>query len=232
MKKITLALVFAACASALGDSAQAEIHQYMFTAAVESISYEEILGTPDPDAGRKAADAIAIGDTVTGHFSIDTNAPLLDSFSPDTGYEAAVYYNTGLPLLSIQFDESQQSITVWPDRSQIRVDDSTVSYYHDQFSVYGAQIYDRLYVNFSGPTTTVLDSTAIDIATLGDFPDRRFVYEHLTFVNEYWQMTTVQGALTSLTLVAIVPEPAMYGMLAVGLGLLAWRQRARSGRDG
>jgi hypothetical protein len=233
MKKFPLAAVFAACAAAPGDSARAEVHQYAFTATVQSIGTQVVLVADGADAGRMAANAIAIGDAVTGRFSLDSNSPLLGASNPDAGYQVATYHNTGLPLLSIQFGAGQQAFTVRQDWSEIRVVDSTVPYQPDLLSVYGAETpYDRLYVDFSDRTTTVLDSTVVDPTALGDFPDRRFVYEHLAFVNDYWEMTTVQGALTSLTLVAIVPEPAPYGMFAAGLGLLAWRRHARTRREG
>ena len=236
MKKSQLAAVFFAWTTTLSLSAQAVIHQYAYTAVVETITAWKSLELGGPDGEPIVADTIAVGDSVTGRFSLDSNSPLRASY-PEIGLGALSYYtNTGWPLLSIQFDRSHQTFTVEPEQSLIQVFDSHDASWPDQMRIYGGiqnqePLYDWILLDFLDPARTVLNSEMLDISALDDFPVRQFTYRYFVLDDGYWLATTVRGALTSVTLVAVVPEPATYVMLAAGFGLMAWRQRARSRRN-
>lgn len=232
MKKIHLAAVFVAWASILSHGAQAAIYQYAYTAVVQTVTTDSFLGLDRPDGERIVADTTAIGDSVTGRFSVDSNSPLRSSYEFDLGVQS-YYTNTGWPLLSIQFDRSHQTFTVEPEYSLIKVFDSHDASWPDQMeflsNVWSHEFpYDWLFLQLSDPARTVLNSGMLDISAADDFPIRQFTYRYFVPHDGYWLATTVQGALTSVTLVTVVPEPATYVLFAAGFGLMAWRQRARS----
>ncbi|QJD91400.1 PEP-CTERM sorting domain-containing protein [Duganella dendranthematis] len=78
------------------------------------------------------------------------------------------------------------------------------------------------------PSATALTYNHIP-DSLTPFPQGTFRYYYSTGMAPHALWLTAAGAITSVTLVSSVPEPATYTMMAAGLGLLAWRRQRQIG---
>ncbi|WEF31014.1 PEP-CTERM sorting domain-containing protein [Pseudoduganella chitinolytica] len=231
MKAVLQAAVLGALA--LAASAQAEVHTYEYTAVVASINeFELATGRHEwLNVSTLPGFAIALGDTVRGRFSIDTNTGL--SYSEPFGDGVIADYSdfTNRNRVSIAFDRSGHDFAaLGPLYTNLSITDQPVDsgddVLHLSQGTYGPGPRESIAIDLTDPSGTAL-SKAVIPASIAAFGLQTFMYHYDTGVGPGYTQVIVNGGFTSLREVSAVPEPGSYAMLLAGLGLLGWQRRRK-----
>jgi hypothetical protein len=212
--------------------AQASLVTYNFTASVTGLTeHHPAIGDTDVSSSGYAGFTITVADVLHGSFTLDTSTPLLGSSPFGSGtynrYDAAAGQNA----LTAIFDSSSYTVTsTTPGASpSLGTQDQLPGQGTDAAGVgttrdLNSGGYESFGLTVSDPTGTALTYNHIP-TSLSAFPEGTFRFYITTGMAPHALGLTVNGALTSLTQVSAVPEPATYMLLGAGLGLLAWRRR-------
>lgn len=225
LKVFTQALCTLTAGLAIAGAAHAERYTLKYTATISSI--EDHQQSPSPSYTSASADGnvISIDDTVTGYFTFDTAMPPTHSSTSSAQYGLDEAFGHVIVFDKTGF--SQQATTY---HSEINVttasaggwDHDSVSFHAPMYYMDGPGYVAMTTLSFQAPAGTLGD-TALP-ATLSPFTGW-FAYAYVSFEDN--ETLYFQGDITSASIVSSVPEPGTYAMLLVGLGLVAWRRRAR-----
>lgn len=216
---------------ALASTAHAGQYTLHYTATIGTISGG---GFPEQffSSGTANGNLISTGDTVTGRFTFDTEAAPVQQ-SGDEALAFAQYGYDAATTSVVRFDKTGHTQTAATGSSYISVTDSgDAAYGLDTVSLVGyTYSYDPVFISavslfLTGPSADALSDTALPADVLDTFGGT-FQYSYGYFNEAGYQSLRFRGDITSISVVSSVPEPGTYGMLLAGLGLLAWRRRAR-----
>jgi hypothetical protein len=227
--RITIALL--ACLAGCCLNAQAERYSYRFAATITSVQdCVNPFSCKDVDSYAIKDATVALGQTVHGQFTYETNAPsylfvyddyfsakVYESVGSSSGTYAAFSYNeTSLGNMG----DEQTEYLVEPQKSVGQADRFlySASYWTDtDYQSFGISMYDD--------DANIFDSTfALHALPLEAMERADFSYGYF-LRGPGNPLIRAGGALTEIQLISSVPEPSTYAMLAAGLGLLAWRRK-------
>lgn len=224
MNKILLTL---AAGLAFANAAQAALYTVEYTAKINTISDG---GFPEQffSSGIVQGNVILPGDTVTGWFTFDSaqEAPVADF-----GDSAYVYYGfNDATTRTVRFNKSGYTETSNSGSSFILVDDSRVAGGLDSINMVSYTYSDEphyhsgLSLYFGDSSGMAFNGTSIPLHAF-TLPGWTFGYRYSSFGPGGMSTVNFDGEITSMSLIAAVPEPSTYAMFAAGLGLLAWRRK-------
>jgi hypothetical protein len=208
--------------------AHADLVTYKFTASFMALTESNpALGDTNVSSSILPGFPITVGDTLHGSFTLDTMTPLLNSSPSGSGtfnnYAAAAGQNAFAAIFS---------------SNSYTLNSANTSYGIATLDQLPGQGRDAVYLGLSRLLDTggseslqleLSDASATALAynhipdSLTAFTQGTFRYLYTSGMAPHALGLTATGAITSLTLVSSVPEPATYMLLVAGLGLLAWR---------
>jgi hypothetical protein len=212
--------------------AHASLVTYNFTASVTGLTqYHPALGDSDVNSSDYAGFTITVNDILHGSFTLDTTTALLNSSPSGSGtynsYDAA----TGQNALTAIFNSSSYTVSSANEFASMSLGTGNQSPGQGLDSLgigttrdLGTGGYESFRVNFSDPSATALSDNHIP-TSLSAFTQGTFRFYITSGMAPHALGLAVNGAVTSLTQVSAVPEPATYMLLGAGLGVLAWRRR-------
>lgn len=210
--------ILAASLTLAAANASAAVHTYAFTASIDSLySSGELTSTPGPDGS-----TVALGQQLRGWFSYDDAAEAIFGHAGRDATHVVFEGNAwaGYVMEETALSYSGSGRTTWVDltsNSPQYIDTFTI---HEETTGWGISFEDASGTMFArGFPRGILSLDRLSLARLSDGwlrPDGSYV--------------DMRATLTSL---APVPEPATWGMLLAGLGMLglAARRTARPGAD-
>lgn len=225
LKVFTQALCTLMAGLAIAGAAHAERYTLKYTATISSIEDTRQWPIPSYESASADGNVISLGDTVTGYFTFDTAMPPIQSGTSWARYGSDEAFGHVIVFDKTGF--SQQATTY---HSQIDVttasaggwDRDWVSFQAPMYYMDGPGYAAATTLSFQAPAGTLGD-TALP-ATLSPFTGW-FTYAYVSYADD--ETLVFEGNITSASIVSSVPEPGTYAMLLAGLGLVAWRRRAR-----
>lgn len=235
-------------ALALSGAAQAEVITFEFTAVIDSVaeSHNYSLHAPVSSSSLNGS-VIALGDTITGRFFYDLSTPFAYyADSTDAAYPGSAIYarerefpGSSQPIegTSAVFDRSGYEFTSDPEQAiAIPVLDNAAGAGRDAFTIEGYYLgkgreltYPPQFgnINFVDTRGMALSSDALPRAlNLADWTQATYSYSWQTFEGAHAGLL-VNARLTSLAVVTSpVPEPAVLGMIGIGMLLVGARYRS------
>lgn len=216
--------------AALCGSAHATVYQYEFSATIENM----LMFSPGTgsggivDSSSLAGDTIAVGDLVRGRFSYDTETGAMGDFGAGPVYAAGAAANT-LSAASAGHNFALSAPTSGSTMVQV-ANNAALLGGGDNLTIGNATENEAaqqlLVVNFFDQSGLALSDSGIPGAIDGGaFSQSTFYF--LYTAKDSRAMLGANGALTSLTLIAAVPEARTYAMLLSGLGVLGFLTRRR-----
>jgi hypothetical protein len=233
MKK--LSVVLAGLLSA--GMAHADLVTYEFTASFLSLTESNpALGDTSVNSTMMPGFPITVGDVLHGSFTLDTSTPLLSSIPSGSGTFNTYAADAGQNAFAATFGGNPYTLNTanasygfaTQDQLPGQGEDAVYLGVNRDLNTGGSE---ALQLVVSDPSATALGYNHIP-DSLAAFTQGTFRYYYSTGMAPHALVLTATGAITSLTMVSSVPEPATYMLLVAGLGLLAWRNQrnARSAR--
>lgn len=206
------------------SSAQATVYTYKYTAVIDSIQKKEELDYWGPvdvtTTNLLLGDSATVHDILHGQFIIDTSDTPSSSSSTSATYfgqnfSAYVKFPSG-------FSYGVEGPSEYGGGELGVVNSPTGDAFNISYTLFGSGRGEMLALGFSDPTGSAFSSTQLSNSPLNfaNLPITSFYYYYgdNSFSTNVW----VYGHITAVQLdgPAPVPEPATYGMMLAGLGLL------------
>lgn len=210
--------------------AHAGLFTYEFTASFLSLTESNpAMGDTEVSTTVMNGYPISVGDVLHGSFTLDTSTPVLYSSPSGSGtfniYDAAAGQNA----FTATFGNNPYTLTAanasygfsTQDQLPGQGQDGVYLGVNRDLNTGGSEF---LGLTLADPSATALAYNHIP-DSLTPFTQGTFRYYYSTGMVPHALGLTATGAITSVTLVSSVPEPATYVMMATGLSLLAWRRQ-------
>ena len=174
---------------------------YQINLTIESVLCDWSCGNPLAN-GARFFGALSAGQTFSGGFAVDA-----DILANDGIVNTAPIHNFRMPFGNALYSTGQDNLTLWGFRNQYGL-----GAFAPGFKVVNGNV-----VDFVGDFYGSIDFPYVDFYSPPYLPDS----------NRFWAYDGVVGASGTITITRI-PEPAMLGLLAIGLAGIAFCRRKKT----
>ena len=219
-------------ALALASSVQAANTTFQYTAKVTTIEFAVDWAPPQSLTSATLPTGFAtIGNSLVGTFSYDVLPAQGDVGPHGSGqYGKAASSTMNFEHGAIVAGGVPQGGAIWVYNNEPMTAPDSLGIF-SYFFTPGTIARETLGVTLTDLDGTVLNSHQLPGAETTGFRSGTFVYQYEQTVKQgdafHSYTWSIRGDIAGVSQVSAVPEPGTYAMLLAGLGVLAWRRRAR-----